>query len=120
VVLREITEARQVLEMREAVETIHVNPDLENYIALLVHATRVDRRVSVGASPRGSLAFLKIARANAAIENRDFMTPDDIKRYAIPVLGHRVILQPEYWMSRQVTDDVIRDTLEKTPVPVVK
>jgi MoxR-like ATPase len=120
VVLREITTAQQVLEMRDVVETIHVNADLENYIASLVHATRVDRRVSVGSSPRGSLAFLKISRANAAIENRDFITPDDIKRYAVPVLCHRVILQPEYWMSRQVTDDVVRDTLEKTPVPVVK
>jgi MoxR-like ATPase len=120
VVLREISTAKQVLEMRDCVESVHVNVDLENYIASLVHATRVDRRVSVGSSPRGSLAFLKIARANAAIENRDFITPDDIKRYAVPVLGHRVILQPEYWMSRQVTDDVIRDTLEKTPVPVVK
>lgn len=120
VMLREITTAKQVLEMRDEVENVHVNADLESYIASLVHATRVDRRVAVGSSPRGSLAFLKIARANAAIESRDFITPDDIKRYAMPVLGHRVILQPEYWMSRQVTDDVIRDTLEKTPVPVVK
>jgi MoxR-like ATPase len=120
VVLRDLSSTKEVLEMREAVEMIHVDPDLENYIASLVHATRADRRVAVGASPRGSLAFLKIARANAAIENRDFITPDDIKRYAVAVLGHRVILQPEYWMSRQVTDDVIRDTLERTPVPVVK
>ena len=120
VVLREISSAEQVLEMREAVETVHVNADLESYIATIVHATRVDRRVAVGASPRGSLAFLKIARANAAVSNRDFITPDDIKRYAVPVLGHRVILQPEYWMARQVVDDVIRDTLEKTPVPVVR
>ena len=120
VVLREVTTDKLVLEMRDAVETIHVDPDLENYIVSIVHATRTDRRVAVGASPRGSLAFLKIARANATIENREFITPDDIKRYAIPVLGHRVILQPEYWMSRQVTDDVIRDTLDRTPVPVVK
>ena len=120
VMLREITTAAQVLEMRELVESVHVNADLENYIATLVHATRTDRRVAVGSSPRGSLAFLKIARANAAIENRDFITPDDIKRYAIPVLGHRVILQPEFWMSHQVVDDVIRDTFEKTAVPVVK
>lgn len=120
VILREITKAKQVLEMRDVVESVHVNADLENYIATLVHATRVDRRVAVGSSPRGSLAFLKIARANASIEGRDFITPDDIKRYAIPVLGHRVILQPEYWMSRQVVDDVIRDTLEKTAVPVMK
>ena len=120
VVLRELTTATQVLELRELVEMVHVNADLENYIVTIVHATRTDRRVAVGSSPRGSLAFLKIARANAALEGRDFITPDDIKRYAIPVLGHRVILQPEYWMSRQVVDDVIRDTLEKTAVPVVK
>ena len=120
VVLREITKARQLLELRDAVETVHVDSDLENYIALLVHATRSDRRVAVGASPRGSLAFLKMARAHAALEGRDFVTPDDIKRYAIPILGHRVILQPEYWMARTVTDDVIRDSVEKTPVPVVK
>ena len=120
VMLREITTAERVLEMRETVENVHVNADLENYIATLVHATRVDRRVAVGSSPRGSLAFLKIARANAAIEGRDFITPDDIKRYAIPVLGHRVILQPEYWMAHQVVGEVIRDTLDKTAVPVVK
>ena len=118
--LREVTKAKQLLELREAVETIHVDADLETYIASLVHATRVDRRVAVGASPRGSLAFLKMARANAALEGRDFIIPDDIKRYATPVLGHRVILQPEYWMARTVTDDVIRDSLQKTPVPVVK
>jgi MoxR-like ATPase len=120
VVLRQITTVDQLLQMRAAVETIHVDADLEGYIAALVHATRVDRRVAVGASPRGSLAFLKMARANAAIEGRDYITPDDIKRYAVPVLGHRVILQPEYWMANQVTDDVIQDSLNKTPVPVIK
>jgi MoxR-like ATPase len=61
-----------------------------------------------------------MARANAALEGRDYITPDDIKRYAVPVLGHRVILQPEYWMASQVTGDVIQDSLSKTPVPVVK
>ena len=118
--LREITQAQQVLDMRELVESVHVDADLENYIASLVHATRSDRRVAVGASPRGSLAFLKMARANAALNNRDYITPDDIKRYATPILGHRVILQPEYWMSRTVTDDIIRDAIDKTPVPVYK
>ena len=118
--LREITKAKQLLELREAVENIHVDADLENYIAALVHATRVDRRVAVGASPRGSLAFLKIARANAALAGRDFIIPDDIKRYATPVLGHRVILQPEYWMAKAVSDEVIRDSVARTPVPVIK
>lgn len=120
VVLTEITKTKQLLDLREAVESVHVDADLENYIAALIHATRTDRRVTVGASPRGSLAFLKMARANAALDGRDFIIPDDIKRYATAVLGHRVILQPEYWMARSVTDDVIRDALEKTTVPVIK
>jgi MoxR-like ATPase len=120
VVLRQITKAAQLLEMRDAVETVHVDTDLEGYMAALVHATRADRRVAVGASPRASLAFLKMARANAALDGRDYIIPDDIKRYAVSVLGHRVILQPEYWMASQVTGDVIQDSLSKTPVPVVK
>ena len=120
VILRQITTADQLIEMRAAVETIHVDADLEGYIAALVHATRADRRVAVGASPRGSLAFLKLARANAALAGRDYIIPDDIKRFAVPVLVHRVILQPEYWMVSQVTSDVIQESLDKTPVPVVK
>ncbi|OGO39565.1 MAG: magnesium chelatase [Chloroflexi bacterium RBG_16_56_8] len=117
--LKQVTKAGQILEMRAAVEGVHVEADLENYIAALVHATRQDRRVAVGASPRGSLAFLKMARAYAALAVRDYILPDDIKRFATPVLHHRLLLQPEYWMSRQVTDEVIRDVLEKTPVPVI-
>jgi len=120
VLLGEVINANQVLDLREEVEMVHVDPDLESYIAALVHATRVDRRVAVGASPRGSLAFLKIARANAALNGRDFVTPDDIKRYANAVLGHRVILQPEYWMANAVADEVVRDSVERTPVPVIK
>ncbi|MEW5938862.1 MAG: MoxR family ATPase, partial [Chloroflexota bacterium] len=102
-----------------AVESVHVDADLENYIAALVHATRADRRAAVGASPRGSLSFLKIARAHAAVSGRDYILPDDIKRYATPVLSHRLILQPEYWMSNAVTGEVIAEALRKTPVPVL-
>ena len=117
--LKRITTPKQLLEMRTALESIHVDPDLEAYIASLIHATRVDRRVAVGSSPRGSLAFLKLARAFAALAGRAFIIPDDIKHFAIPVLTHRIILQPEYWMSRQVTGEVISDVLFKTPVPVI-
>jgi MoxR-like ATPase len=118
--LQQVTSTQQILEMREAVETVHVNPDLEKYIAELVHATRVDRRVVVGASPRASLSFLKLARAYAALEERDYIIPDDIKRFAVPVLGHRLLLQPEHWMSKRVRDDVIQDALGKTAVPVIQ
>ena len=118
--LHKVTDAKQLLEMRAAVETVHVDADLENYIATLVHATREDRRVAVGSSPRGSLAFLKMARAHAALDGREYIIPDDVKRFATSVLSHRIILQPEYWMAHQVTGEVIRDTLDKTPVPVIK
>jgi MoxR-like ATPase len=118
--LRQITKPRQLLEMRAALESVHVDPDLEGYISALVHATRIDRRVAVGASPRGSLAFLKMARAQAVLAGRDYILPDDVKHFAVPVLSHRLLLQPEYWMSRQIHGDVIRDVLKATPVPVIK
>jgi MoxR-like ATPase len=119
VLLTKMTEAAQILEMREVVERVHVDRDLEEYIAQLVSGTRTDRRVAVGASPRASLAFLKIARAHAALEQRDFILPDDIKRFAMPVLSHRLILQPEYWMARRVAEEVIDDVLQNVTVPVI-
>ena len=119
VALMQVMKPKQLSALRALVETVHVDADIENYIAALVHATRQDRRVSVGSSPRGSLAFLKLARANAALEGRDYVIPDDVKRYAAPVLSHRLILQPEYWMSKSVTTDIVADVLEKTPVPVI-
>jgi MoxR-like ATPase len=117
--LRQVTYAGQILELRQLVETIHIDPDLEEYIATLVSETRQDRRVAVGASPRASLAFLKMARAQAALEGRDFVLPDDIKHFAVPVLSHRLILQPENWMSHQVTENVIADVFAKVKVPVL-
>ncbi len=120
VILNAISDAETLKKMRAATEGIHVDEDLERYIAALVHETRKDRRVAVGASPRGSLAFLKIARAYAAMQGRDFVLPDDIKRFGTSVLSHRIILQPEYWMASKVTDDVIRDAFAKVPVPVVE
>lgn len=119
VVLNKIVKTKQLTEMQLAVESVHVDTDIEGYIAALIHATRQDRRVAVGASPRGSLAFLKTARAFAALEGRDYVVPDDVKHFATPVLSHRLILQPEYWMSQSVNGDVILDVLNKTPVPVI-
>ncbi len=119
VLLQAVMEPGELLRMRGIVEEVHVDADVEAYIARLVQATRQDRRVAVGASPRGGLAFLKLARAAAALEGRDYIIPDDIKRFAAQVLSHRLILQPEYWMSQSVNGDVIRDVVDKTPVPVI-
>lgn len=118
--LNMMTNAQQLMDLRQAVESVYVDADLEIYIARIVHETRSDRRVAVGASPRASLAFLKMSRAKAAMEGRDYILPDDIKHFATPVLSHRLILQPEYWMARRVADEVISDVLDKVPVPVVR
>ncbi|MFN8381158.1 MAG: MoxR family ATPase [Anaerolineales bacterium] len=117
--LKPVTSAAKLLKMRALVESVHVDSDLEEYIARLVHETRNDRRVAVGASPRASLAFLKMARAHAALNGRDYILPDDIKRFANPILSHRIILLPEYWVARDITGEVIADVLKKVPVPVI-
>lgn len=117
--LKPVTSAAKLLKMRATVESVHVDSDLEEYIARLVHETRNDRRVAVGASPRASLAFLKMARAHAALNGRDFILPDDIKRFSTPILSHRIILLPEYWVARDITGEVINDVFRKVAVPVV-
>ncbi|RPI87870.1 MAG: MoxR family ATPase [Chloroflexi bacterium] len=117
--LYQVTDAMQLLDLCGVVENIHIHADLKTYIATVVSATRKERHVAVGASPRGSLAFLKMARAYAAIKGRDYVIPDDIKHFAVPVLSHRLILQPEHWMSTHLAEDVILELFSKIPVPVV-
>ncbi|GAB4468290.1 MAG: MoxR family ATPase [Anaerolineae bacterium] len=119
VVLRQIAGAEQVLAMRQAVEQVHVHPDLEKYIVALVRETRIDKRVTVGASPRGSLALLKLSRARAAIEGRGYVIPDDVKHFALPVLAHRLILQPDLWLRRSAADEIVSQVLSTVPVPVL-
>jgi len=115
-----IATRQDLLEMRRVVEQVHVDRDLEAYIADLVGATRVDRRVAVGSSPRGSLALLKLARARAGLEGRDYILPDDVKRFAVPALAHRLILHPEFWMKRRASEEIIESILEMIPVPAIK
>ena len=85
--------------MQAALEDVFVSEALERYIVALAQATRTDPRVTLGASPRGSLALLKLARAEAAIRGRDFVLPDDVKAVAVAALAHRLVLRPELWVS---------------------
>jgi MoxR-like ATPase len=112
--------AEELLAMRAAVEDVHVDPDIEAYIVSVVHATREDGSVYVGASPRGSLALLKLARAEAAVSGRDFVLPDDVKAYAEPALAHRLILSPDLWSKRISAADVVGGILRRVPVPKVE
>ncbi|MFN4218709.1 MAG: AAA family ATPase, partial [Candidatus Bipolaricaulia bacterium] len=101
-------------------ETVFVHPDIERYIVELVRATRADGRVLVGASPRGSLALLKLSRARAALEGREYVIPDDVKSMAHAALAHRLILQPELWMKKLSEHEIVSEILERVPVPKVE
>jgi MoxR-like ATPase len=120
VTLTQVADAETLRAMCAAVETVHIDPDLLTYIAEIVQATRSDRRAAVGASPRGSLAFLRMARAFAALQGRDFVLPDDVKRFARPVLAHRIVLQPEFWLTSQIAEKVVDEVLARVRVPVLK
>jgi MoxR-like ATPase len=113
-----VTNAEELLALREAIEDIYLDPDIERYIVRLVDATRRDKRVAVGASPRGSLALLKLARVQAAIEGRAYVLPDDVKAYARPALIHRLMLTPDFWMQRRAADDICNDIIRSVDVPV--
>jgi MoxR-like ATPase len=108
------------LAMRAAVEEVYVDPDVRRYIVDLVAATRQQRQVVVGGSPRGSLALLKLSRAWAAVQGRDFVIPDDVKQFAQPALAHRLILDPSLWGSKKTENTVIRGVVASIPVPVIR
>jgi MoxR-like ATPase len=115
--LRTIIDREELLAMQRAVEQVHVEAAILEYAVDLVTATRESPQVQVGSSPRGTLALLKLARARAALEGRDFVTPDDVKRIALPALAHRIMLRPELWIQRVEAEDVVRDCLDGCPVP---
>jgi MoxR-like ATPase len=118
--LEQVTDADSLLAMRQIVEGVHVDTDIEGYIVSLTNATRKARQVAVGASPRGSLALLKLSRAWAAMQNRDYVLPDDVKLFVKPALIHRLILEPDLWMKRHAADDVLAEVIRSVPVPVIE
>ena len=117
--VQRVTTPDEVRSLQAAVETVHVDPALERYIVDIVGATRAHSQVEIGASPRGSLALLKLSRARAALRDRDFVTPDDVKVVAPYALGHRIILKPDPWIRGVRTSSVLQDILGGMPVPKV-
>ena len=120
VTLPAVSSRTEILEMRHAVETVHIDPDLETYIVSLVRRTRSESSVRLGASPRGALALLKLSRALAAVRGRDYVLPDDIKEIAVAALAHRLLLEPELWAKAISAEDVVRSVLDAVPVPKVE
>lgn len=117
--LQPVIDSAIFAEMKKRVEDVHVQPDVERYMVELVNRTRNHRSVSIGASPRGSLALLKISRAWAALQGRDFVLPDDVKLFAVDALSHRLMIEPSLWGSKTTDETVITEILQSVPVPVL-
>jgi MoxR-like ATPase len=115
--LTPVVDAETLLRMQHALEQVHVSEQVGLYMVDLVAATRSSTRVQVGASPRGTLALLRLSRGRAALEGRDFVTPDDVKSVAVPALAHRLTLRPELWVQRVSGEDLVREALDSVPTP---
>ncbi len=118
IVLAQVASLETMIEMQAAVEHVHLGEDVGRYIVALVTASRTHEKVLVGASPRGSLALMKMSRARALLDGRDFVTPDDVKAVAHPCLEHRLILRPEFWVRDVTAATIVAECLETVPTPV--
>ncbi|MGN6380813.1 MAG: AAA family ATPase [Gaiellales bacterium] len=117
VTLEPVSDIAEVLAMQAAIESVHVSRAVGVYMVDLAAATRAHPQVQVGASPRGSLALLKLSRCLATLRGRDFVLPEDVKHVAVPALAHRITLRPELWVQRISPESVVRDCLEDVPAP---
>jgi MoxR-like ATPase len=118
--LDKVVDTEKVLDMQRACEDVYIHDDIERYIVDIVYNTREMATIEVGASPRGSLALFKLARARAAYFGRDFVIPDDVKEMVIPALSHRIILKPEVWYTKVTEKSILESIVEKIPVPKVE
>lgn len=115
--VKAVFKAEDIRTCRDLVQQVYIKEELLDYIAAIIHHTRNNGDLFLGASPRASLAVMKMSKAFAAINGRDFVTPDDIRHVAYPVLNHRIILTPEREMEGYSTRDVINDIVSKIEVP---
>ncbi|MEA3202806.1 MAG: MoxR-like ATPase [Thermoplasmata archaeon] len=111
---------QQLVAIQRFIEQVHMDPALTKYIAQIIIGTRKHPDVQAGASPRGSLALMKLAKSQAALRGRSFVVPDDIRELVEPVLAHRVLLKPEPRIRGVTTNDVLRGILRDIPVPKVQ
>jgi MoxR-like ATPase len=118
--LKPLVDREALIAMQDAVEDVYVSEPVGLYMVDVVAATRNAQSVQVGASPRGSLALLKLSRCRAALHGRDYVTPDDVKSVAVPALAHRLTLRPELWVQRVSAEDVVRERLDTVPTPAAE
>jgi MoxR-like ATPase len=115
--LAEAASPADLERMKASIEDVFVSESVGRYIVAVVEATRSAPRVLVGASPRGSLALMRLARAKAALAGRDFVTPEDVKALAVPALAHRLTMRPEAWVAGVKEETVVTEVLDHVPTP---
>src|SRR3989454_5714288 len=120
VALDPVADSETILDLQKTVEGIYVDDDILGYVADIVQATRTQRQIEIGASPRGSLAIFKLSRARAVFHGRDYVIPDDVKEVAAPALVHRLIMKAESWVKGTNPNQVLDDILKTIPVPRAK
>ena len=118
--LAAITDAAWLLAMQEAIEATTVDDSISRYCVALAAASREHAHVLMGASPRGSLGLLLCSRAYAVVQGRDYVTPEDVKAVAVPVLAHRITVKPELWMSNVTGRSVVLGILSSVPTPATR
>jgi MoxR-like ATPase len=118
--LSPVVDRDTLLAMQLACEDVFVSEPVGLYMVDIVATTRTAPSIQVGASPRGSLALLKLSRCRAALDGRDYVTPDDVKAVAVPALAHRLTLRPELWVQRISAEDVVRERIATVPTPVAE
>src|SRR5438874_3782269 len=116
--LRPVADARDAVALSEEAKAVYVEESLNRYVVALLRATRTDARLYLGASPRAGIALLRVAKARALADGREYLSPDDVKAVAVPVLAHRLIVAPEARSTGLTDAAIVEDALEKTPVPV--
>ncbi|WP_458206629.1 AAA family ATPase [Haladaptatus sp. NG-SE-30] len=118
--IESVLDNQSVTDLQTVPESVRVDEDLLEYMASIARETRDDRRVEVGVSPRGTQRLFEASRARAAMQGREFVTPDDVKRVAYPVLSHRVVLTPDAKVNNVRKDEIIETVLDSVPVPTVE
>jgi MoxR-like ATPase len=117
-VLKAVSAASELLGVIEEAKAVYVEESVHRYVVALLRHTRADARLYLGASPRAGIALLRVAKARALADGRSFVSPDDVKAAAVPVLAHRLILAPEARSAGLGPEDLVREAMDKTPVPV--
>jgi MoxR-like ATPase len=117
--LKSVVQAEEIVACQEQIRSVHVDEKIRRYILQMVHLSRHHEHLSLGGSPRASIAMFRTSQAMAAIRGRNFVLPDDVKMVAAPVLGHRMILKPESRLRKVTAEQVVNQLISEIAVPVL-